>query len=101
MNEVLTEAFGVVVTPWKIIGYIGVLTFAGRWVVQVWASHRHGVPTVPRLFWYMSLTGSTLLLAYFVFGKNDSVGVLSNLLPATIAAYNLFLDTRNSQRTPA
>lgn len=94
MNEVLVEAFGVVVTPWKIIGYVGVLTFAGRWFVQVIASHRHGTPVVPRLFWYMSLTGSLLLLSYFIFGKNDSVGVLSNLFPATIAAYNLFLDTR-------
>ena len=25
---------------------------------------------------------------------DDSVGVLSNLFPASIAAYNLFLDTR-------
>ena len=98
MNDVLIEAFGVVVTPWKIIGYLGVLTFAGRWLVQVWVSHRKGEPTMPRLFWYMSLTGSTLLLAYFIFGKNDSVGVLSNLFPATIAGYNLFLDTRKARR---
>jgi lipid-A-disaccharide synthase-like uncharacterized protein len=98
MNEVLVEALGVVITPWKIVGYVGVLTFAGRWLVQVVVSHRHGEPTVPRLFWYMSLTGSALLLAYFVFGKNDSVGVLSNLFPATIAGYNLFLDTRRARR---
>lgn len=95
MNEVLVEAFGVVVTPWKIIGYLGVMTFAGRWLVQVWASHRLQRPIVPRLFWYMSLVGSLLLLSYFVFGKNDSVGILSNLFPAGIAAYNLFLDVRD------
>ena len=53
---------------------------------------------VPRTFWYMSLVGSLLLLSYFIFGKNDSVGVLSNLFPASIAAYNLFLDTRNAQQ---
>lgn len=94
MNDVLFEGMGVVVTPWKIVGYVGVATFAGRWLVQVWASHRHGVPTMPRLFWYMSLTGSLLLLLYFVFGKNDSVGILSNLFPASIAAYNLLLDVR-------
>lgn len=98
MNEILFEGFGVVVTPWKIVGYVGVLTFAGRWVVQVWASHREQVPTMPRLFWYMSLTGSLLLLSYFVFGKNDSVGVLSNLFPAAIAAYNLMLDLRRDQQ---
>ncbi len=97
MNEVLLEAFGVVITPWKIVGYVGVLTFAGRWFIQVWASHRARRPTVPRLFWYMSLTGSVLLLSYFVFGKNDSVGILSNLFPAGIAAYNLLLDVRKDR----
>lgn len=98
MNEVVWEALGVVVTPWKIVGYVGVATFAGRWLVQVIASHRGGRPVVPRTFWYMSLVGSLLLLSYFIFGKNDSVGVLSNLFPASIAAYNLFLDTRQAQQ---
>ena len=97
MNEVLLEALGVVVTPWKIVGYVGVAIFAGRWLVQVIASHRGGKPVVPRTFWYMSMIGSLLLLSYFIFGKNDSVGVLSNLFPASIAAYNLFLDTRKPQ----
>lgn len=101
MNEVLVEAFGVVVTPWKIVGYLGVMTFAGRWFVQVWASHRQQRPIVPRLFWYMSLTGSLLLLSYFIFGKNDSVGILSNLFPAAIAGYNLLLDIRGSARIEA
>jgi lipid-A-disaccharide synthase-like uncharacterized protein len=101
MNEVLIELYGVVITPWKIVGYVGVLVFAGRWVVQVLASHRQGTPTVPRVFWYMSLTGSLLLLSYFVFGKNDSVGILSNLFPAAIAGYNLLLDMRRPTRVVA
>jgi len=101
MNEVVWEVLGVVVTPWKIVGYVGVVLFAGRWFVQVIASHRGGEPLVPRAFWYMSLAGSLLLLSYFVFGKNDSVGVLSNLFPASIAAYNLVLDSRKRQRGAA
>lgn len=91
MNTVWMEGFGVVITPWKLIGYIGVLLFAGRWLVQLWASRRHGKPVMPALFWYMSMCGSVLLLAYFVFGKNDSVGILSNLFPLFVAAYNLHL----------
>ncbi|MDL5052641.1 lipid-A-disaccharide synthase N-terminal domain-containing protein [Oscillatoria laete-virens NRMC-F 0139] len=46
----------------------------------------------PRVFWIMSLCGSILLLSYFIFGKNDSVGILSNLFPSVIAIYNLYLD---------
>ena len=38
-------------------------------------------PVVPTVFWLMSISGSLLLLSYFVFGKNDSVGILSNLFP--------------------
>jgi lipid-A-disaccharide synthase-like uncharacterized protein len=46
----------------------------------------------------MSLVGSVCLLAYFTFGKNDSVGILSNLFPACVAGYNLFLDITHRRR---
>ncbi|MCK5359380.1 MAG: lipid-A-disaccharide synthase N-terminal domain-containing protein, partial [Gammaproteobacteria bacterium] len=62
-----------VITPWKIVGYVGVVLFAGRWFVQLWASRRSRKVVMPRLFWYMSIVGSLMLLSYFVFGKNDSV----------------------------
>ncbi|HEV7715053.1 MAG TPA: lipid-A-disaccharide synthase N-terminal domain-containing protein [Steroidobacteraceae bacterium] len=94
MNDVIAVVFGVVVTPWKIVGYLGVFLFAGRWVVQVLATRKHGKPVVPRVFWVMSMVGSVLLLSYFIFGKNDSVGVLSNLFPAAVAAYNWVMDIR-------
>jgi lipid-A-disaccharide synthase-like uncharacterized protein len=94
MNEKLIVLYGVVVTPWKIIGYLGVLCFAGRWLVQLAASSKNKLPTFPLLFWLMSLVGSLMLLAYFIFGKNDSVGILSNLFPAAIACYNLHLELR-------
>jgi lipid-A-disaccharide synthase-like uncharacterized protein len=76
----------------KFVGYTGTFIFAGRWFIQLWASRRAKKPVVPRLFWYMSLAGSFMLLSYFIFGKNDSVGILSNLFPAAIAGYNLYLD---------
>ena len=95
MNTVLLTFFGVVITPWKIIGYVGVLLFAGRWFVQLYASRLEGRPVVPRFFWYMSILGSLLLLGYFTFGKNDSVGILSNAFPFLVAAYNLYLDVKS------
>jgi lipid-A-disaccharide synthase-like uncharacterized protein len=83
-----------VITGWKLVGYLGVGLFAGRWVVQLIASRSAGRPVMPRAFWYMSVTGSLLLLSYFTLGKNDSVGVLSNLFPAFTAAYNLWLEIK-------
>jgi lipid-A-disaccharide synthase-like uncharacterized protein len=97
MNKVLLVMFGVTITPWKLIGYTGVFLFAGRWFVQLIASKASGRPVMPRLFWYMSAAGSVLLLSYFVFGKNDSVGILSNLFPLFVALYNLYLDIKHRQ----
>jgi lipid-A-disaccharide synthase-like uncharacterized protein len=98
VNETLIVMLGVTITPWKLIGYTGVFLFAGRWFVQLAASKISGKVVMPTTFWYMSAAGSVLLLAYFIFGKNDSVGVLSNLFPLFVALYNLYLDLRERRR---
>jgi lipid-A-disaccharide synthase-like uncharacterized protein len=99
MNQVMHDVFGLGITPWKLVGYLGVLLFAGRWFVQMYYSRLHRRPVVPTVFWLMSIAGSVLLLSYFTFGKNDSVGILSNLFPAGVAGYNLYLDLRQ-RRAP-
>jgi lipid-A-disaccharide synthase-like uncharacterized protein len=86
---------GLHMSPWKLIGLTGALMFGGRWLVQFVASRRHGKPVIPRVFWYMSLVGSVMTLAYFVFGKNDSVGIIQNLFPAFTAGYSLYLDIKH------
>jgi lipid-A-disaccharide synthase-like uncharacterized protein len=101
MDTVIFDNFGLVVTPWKLVGYFGVLLFSGRWVVQVVYSKVYKRPVLPTLFWYMSIIGSLALLSYFTFGKNDSVGILSNLFPAFVASYNLYLDLRRRRLRPA
>ena len=101
MNRVLIVMYGVTITPWKLIGYGGVLLFAGRWFVQLAASTMNGKVVMPTTFWYMSAAGNVLLLAYFTFGKNDSVGILSNLFPLFVALYNLYLDFGNRKRLAA
>lgn len=99
MNDVLFNGslFGsqLTITAWKLIGYTGSLMFAGRWFVQWWAAKRAGRVVMPRLFWYMSVVGSLMTLSYFVWGKNDSVGILQNLFPSFVAGYNLVLDIRH------
>jgi len=92
MRQVIFQFLGADVTPWKLVGYSGVFLFSGRWFVQMWASKRSKQVTMPRLFWYMSIVGSLLCLVYFIFGKNDSVGILAYLFPAGVSCYNLYLD---------
>ncbi len=100
MHEILISIWGVHITGWKIVGYIGVLLFSGRWFVQLWASRKARKPVVPRIFWLMSMTGSLICLLYFIFGKNDSVGILAYLFPTTVAAYNLYLDILHKSSSP-
>jgi lipid-A-disaccharide synthase-like uncharacterized protein len=101
MNTPISSLFDVVITPWKLVGYLGVSLFAGRWLVQMAATRRHGRPVFPGLFWTMSVIGSVLLLSYFIWGKNDSVGVLSNLFPMAVALYNTFMHYRSESRSDA
>ena len=87
---------GIHITGWKLIGYTGALMFGGRWLVQFVASKRAGKPVIPRLFWYMSVIGSLMTLAYFTLSsKQDSVGVLQNLFPTFTACYSLYLDIKH------
>lgn len=86
----------------KLIGYLGAFLFTGRWFIQAYASKNAGKPVLPRVFWYMSFFGSLFSLSYFVFGRNDSVGILNNLFPVILAGYNLFLDiTHHSKQNAA
>ena len=100
MRDVIGIYMGIHVTPWKIIGFLGALMFAARWVVQAVATKRAGRPTIPRSFWIISLAGSAMVTSYFIWGKNDAVGVLTNLLPASVAFYNLVMDIRASRAGP-
>ncbi len=94
MNEVLFHIHHIGVTPWKLIGYLGAFMFTARWFVQLYATKKLRRVVMPISFWWLSITGSTLLLAYFIFGKNDSVGVLSNLFPTFVSVYNLVVHMR-------
>jgi lipid-A-disaccharide synthase-like uncharacterized protein len=96
--HLLGRDFLFVLTLWKIIGYASMFMFTGRWLVQMWVSARSRKPTFPTLFWIMSLAGNIGLICYFVFGKTDSVGILSNLFPSCVAAYNLYLDLRHKKK---
>ncbi len=87
-----------VLTWWKVWGISGSLMFTGRWFVQMHYSRKAGRAVIPIAYWFMSLVGSFMLLTYFVFGKNDSVGILNNLFPPVVAGYNLWLELRHRKR---
>lgn len=75
---------------WVAVGLGGQVLFAGRMVVQWIVSERSGRSVVPVIFWWISLGGATLLLAYFVW-RRDVVGILGQSMGWLIYVRNLFL----------
>ncbi|HEX4123639.1 MAG TPA: lipid-A-disaccharide synthase N-terminal domain-containing protein [Tepidisphaeraceae bacterium] len=68
---------------WKIIGFTGILTFGSRFIVQWLYSEKHKESKIPPIFWWQSMIGTVLCLAYSL-RQQESVfiaGYLFNLIP--------------------
>ena len=89
--------FKVAVTPWKLVGFLGTVLFTARWFVQFYATKKLKRVTVPMMFWYLSVAGSFLTLAYFIWGKNDSVGIIQTAFPMFVSIYNVVAHLRHHQ----
>ena len=75
---------------WKCIGFAGIATFGTRFLVQWLYSEKHGESKVPVIFWWQSLVGTFLCLAYFL-RQQDSVGIAGYLLNVIPYTRNLML----------
>jgi lipid-A-disaccharide synthase-like uncharacterized protein len=84
------QIYGLTITPWKVVGWLGAGIFGTRFLIQWIASERARKSVIPFGFWECSAVGSFLLLAYFSIYRRDSVGVLQNLLPLPIYLRNLY-----------
>ena len=51
---------------WLTIGIVGQTLWTARFLVQWWSTERAGASHFPRLFWWLSLSGNALLLAYAI-----------------------------------
>ena len=75
---------------WKVIGFAGIGTFGTRFLVQWLYSEKHKESKVPPIFWWQSLVGTFLCLAYFL-RQQDSVGVAGYVLNVIPYTRNLML----------
>jgi len=86
------------ITPWKLVGFIGPFTFTARWFVQLYATKKQKKVVMPMMFWYLSVVAGALQKNYFTFGKNDSVGIVSNFFPLFVSLYNVSVHLRHHER---
>jgi lipid-A-disaccharide synthase-like uncharacterized protein len=75
---------------WLGIGFLGQGIFFMRWVVQWIASERSAASRVPITFWYLSLSGGLITLAYALYRK-DPVFIAGQSIGALVYLRNLML----------
>ncbi|HJS67662.1 MAG TPA: lipid-A-disaccharide synthase N-terminal domain-containing protein [Nitrospiraceae bacterium] len=83
-------------TIWLGIGFLGQGLFFGRWVVQWIASEKKSESQVPVSFWYMSLIGGLITLAYAIY-RADPVFIAGQGIGSVVYIRNLMLISRTSQ----
>jgi lipid-A-disaccharide synthase-like uncharacterized protein len=74
---------------WLIIGFSAQGLFFCRWLVQWLATEKKKKSTIPIAFWYFSLAGGVMLLAYAIYRK-DPVFILGQATGAIIYIRNLY-----------
>ena len=82
---------------WLGIGLAGQCLFMMRFIVQWIHSERHGQSLIPVSFWYLSLSGGLIVLAYGIH-KLDPVIILGQLPGTLVYARNLMLIKRNKKQ---
>lgn len=87
-------------TVWVAIGLFGQFLFMMRFVTQWIQSERAGQSVVPEVFWYLSLAGGLIVLAYAIH-KKDLVFILSQGAGSFIYIRNIQLIWRSKKLNKA
>ena len=75
---------------WLIVGLLGQVLFMMRFIVQWIHSERHQKSLIPISFWYFSLLGSVIVLAYGIH-KTELVIIVGQLPGTLVYVRNLIL----------
>jgi lipid-A-disaccharide synthase-like uncharacterized protein len=81
---------------WLMVGFLGQGLFASRFVLQWFKSEQVGRSIIPVSFWYCSLSGGIVLLAYALY-KEDPVFIMGQGLGLVVYARNLYLIFREKK----
>lgn len=87
---------------WHLLGFIGLVLFGSRFWIQWWYAEKHQTSYLGRAFWWTSLLGEAMCLAYFL-KINDSVNFIGPAFGLIPYIRNLILirksGTRDLQRS--
>ena len=100
--DIVVEWFKSLVSPkittpteiaWEIVGLVGHFFFFSRFVIQWIASERKKKTVIPEAFWYLSLLGTVIVLAYSLH-VGRPVFMLAYSLNIVIYVRNLWIHKR-------
>lgn len=80
---------------WLAVGFFGQACFSARFLVQWIATERQRRSVVPTTFWYFSIGGGLMLLAYALH-RLDPVFILGQAAGLVVYARNLYFIHRNA-----
>lgn len=86
-------------TLWLAIGLIGQSLFFMRFFVQWLASERLRQSVLPTAFWYFSLAGGLVLLAYAIW-RADPIFIIGQASGIVIYSRNLYFVSLSAQTQP-
>lgn len=84
--------------PWNVLGSIGQLLFASRFLIQWVRSEMAGRSIIPLAFWYCSLGGGLLLLLYAIY-REEPVFIAGQIPGIVVYSRNLYLIARERRTT--
>ena len=82
---------------WLAIGFVGQLAFTGRFVLQWLYSEYKKRSVIPVAFWYLSIVGSALLLAYAIY-REDPVFIVGQSFGFIVYLRNLQLIAKHREQ---
>ena len=85
---------------WLAVGLVGQACFFSRFLIQWIATERRRQSVVPVAFWYFSLAGGIILLAYSLH-RQDPVFILGQAVGLVVYVRNLYFITRQDRLPPA
>jgi lipid-A-disaccharide synthase-like uncharacterized protein len=84
---------------WVLLGFVAQILFTMRFIVQWVASERAGRSVIPIAFWFFSIGGGLLLLAYALYRK-DPVFIAGQSFGVFVYSRNLYFEMRDRRTAP-
>ncbi|MBN9148729.1 MULTISPECIES: lipid-A-disaccharide synthase N-terminal domain-containing protein [unclassified Nitrobacter] len=98
LSSYLYDVFVTKFDGWVVLGFVAQALFTMRFVVQWIASERARKSVIPVAFWFFSIGGGTLLLAYALY-RRDPVFIAGQALGLVVYFRNVYFIILNGRQS--